>query len=211
MVAAIKAGVQVAGGAGAICSTINAEKLVLEMVAVQTSGYFDYNKPWGGITMYGPLKLPVATVKVYGPGCGYTGPLTDSAIISWLIFGDGCARAGSGGIGCPPTGIGTTSCQATKVKAMACITTQYLKTLVGSCGCDFRRLAVAYESSSSVCSPSANCTGCIACTATETNTVAFECPWSDPAHMSVDEVTYSGLRKSSSFIGYCYANVPSTY
>lgn len=96
-----------------------------------------------------------------------------------------------------------------------CIAIEFIKSLVGQCGCDIRNLAARYNGGAGPnqkgpCDKSANCGieakadggDCIAC-AGDPYTLAWQCPWSDNKHTQCDPA-FQETRNYVPKVNYCY-------
>ena len=63
--------------------------------------------------------------------------------------------------------------------AQICISIEYLRSLVGACGCNVADLAAGYNGGTSACAHSVNCGSCVICS---DYTRAYQCFWDDDAH-----------------------------
>ena len=97
-----------------------------------------------------------------------------------------------------------------------CIAIEYMKTLVGSCGCSVKNIAAGYNGGGGnigACDPSTNCGSaagdkeCLACSG-EQFTRRWQCLWDDNAHTkcNVDNPngSFSETRKYAPMVDYCY-------
>lgn len=100
-------------------------------------------------------------------------------------------------------------------QASICIAVNYLKSLSGTCGCNVRQIAAAYNGGPSACAASTSCASCSMCGTEPTR--RWECLWDGP---DGEHTSCNADRSSGSFgetrvyvpeVSYCYGKFSSTF
>jgi hypothetical protein len=174
-----------------ICPTVDSVRMVKAIMAEESSGNIkSISKDKDGNPLAGGLMqlLPV-TANQYKSQCG----VSENIDFDWL----------------------TNSVNAEK---QICIAIEYMKTLVGSCGCSVKNIAAGYNGGggkTGACDPSTNCGSaakaeggeCLACSG-EQVTRRWQCLWDDNAHTkcNVDNPngSFNETRKYAPKVDYCY-------
>jgi len=138
----------------------------------------------------GPFQLTVETANNYKSACG----VSETIDFNWLKRRD-------------------------TVSKQACIAAEFIKTLVGACGCDVRQLAAGYNGGgkgkgacdvSTNCGPAAAGQGgeCSICPNQTRPTKRWECLWDNNDHTvcNIDrkEGSFAPTRKYAPRVEYCY-------
>jgi hypothetical protein len=138
----------------------------------------------------GPFQLTVETANNYKSACG----VSETIDFNWLKRRD-------------------------TVSKQACIAAEFIKTLVGACGCDVRQLAAGYNGGgkgkgacdvSTNCGPAAAGQGgeCSICPNQTRPTKRWECLWDNNDHtvcnLDRKEGSFAPTRKYAPRVEYCY-------
>lgn len=100
-------------------------------------------------------------------------------------------------------------------QASICIAVNYLKSLSGTCGCNARHIAAAYNGGPSACAASTSCASCSMCGAEPTK--RWECLWEGPdgehKTCNVDRAggSFSETRVYVPEVSYCYGKFSSSF
>ena len=130
---------------------------------------------------YGILQLKPSTANQFKSGC-----TTENIDSHWLL-------------------------SPVNVRASVCIASNYLKSLVGPCGCDIRQLAAGYNGGGAdkgACNLSQSCASCSMCGSEKTK--RWECLWDGPdgEHKSCNiersGSSFNATRKYVPKVSYCY-------
>ena len=169
-----------------ICGGIDTVKLLKTIIANESDGRIDIGS--GDGQSAGPFQLTADTAKRFSQGCGVGS--NEVIDFKWLQ-------------------------NAATVSKQACIAAQFIKSFVGSCGCDVRQLAAGYNGGPTACAASnacgqqaaANGGQCIACNQAGP-TRKWECLWEDTQHNSCNKARpgggYSHTRIYAPRVEYCY-------
>ena len=169
-----------------ICGGIDTVKLLKTIIANESDGVI--NIPSKDGQSAGPFQLKADTAKQFSQGCGVGS--NEVIDFNWLRRAD-------------------------TVSKQACIAAQFIKSFVGSCGCDVRQLAAGYNGGPTACAASnacgqqaaANGGQCSACNQARP-TRKWECLWEDTQHNSCNKARpgggYSHTRIYAPRVEYCY-------